>query len=149
MSSDSIIVKCPNCGAQNRIHTTRVQEGHAPRCGKCKTPLPMGDGKPVIVNDATFQQEVVQSSLPVFLDCWAAWCAPCRTLAPIVDQLASELAGRVKVAKLNVDENPQTATQFGIQSIPTMLIFKDGQVVDRLVGSQPKQAIMTHINRYV
>ncbi len=149
MTNDSIIVKCPNCGASNRIHTTKVQEGYAPRCGKCKTPLPVGDGKPVIVTDATFQPEVVQSPLPVLLDCWAAWCVPCRALAPIVDQLASELAGRVKVAKLNVEENPQTATKFGIQSIPTMLIFKNGQVVDRLVGVQPKPAIMARINQYI
>jgi len=109
----------------------------------------MGDGKPVIVTDATFQHEVVQSSLPVFLDCWAAWCAPCRTLTPIVDQLPVELAGRVKIAKLNVDENPQTAAKFGIQSIPTMLIFKNGQVVDRLMGAQPKPVILAHINRSI
>ena len=148
MSNDSIVT-CPNCGTQNRINTTKVQEGYAPRCGKCKTPLRMGDGKTVIVTDATFHHEVVQSSLPVFLDCWAAWCAPCRTLAPIVDQLAVELAGRVKVAKLNVDENPQTAAKFGIQSIPTMLIFKNGQVVDRLMGAQPKSAILAQINRSI
>ena len=128
MTSDSIIVKCPNCGASNRILNTRIQEGYAPRCGKCKTPLPMGDGKPIVVTDATFQSEVIQSPLPVFLDCWAPWCGPCRMLAPIVDQLAAELAGRVKVAKLNVDENPQTAAKYGLQSIPTMLIFKNGQV---------------------
>jgi thioredoxin 2 len=149
MTNDSVIVKCPNCGAKNRIRTTKVQEGYAPRCGKCNTPLKMEEGKPVVVTDATFQQEVVQSSLPVLLDCWAAWCGPCRMLAPIIDQLASELAGRVKIAKLNVDENQQTAAQFGVQGIPTMLIFKNGQVVDRLVGVQPKPAIMGRINRYI
>ena len=149
MTNDSMVVKCPNCGTSNRIRATKVQEGYAPRCGKCKTLLPIGDGKPVTVTDTTFQQEVVQSPLPVLLDCWAAWCAPCRMLAPVVDQLAVELVGRVKVAKLNVDENPKTAAQFGIQSIPTMLIFKDGQVIDRLVGAQPKPTIMAHINQHI
>ena len=146
MANDLVIVKCPNCGTKNRIRTTKVQEGYAPRCGKCNTPLKI---KTVIVTDATFQQEVVQSPLPLLLDCWAVWCGPCRMLAPIIDQLASEFAGRVKIAKLNVEENPQTATKFGVQSIPTMLIFKNGQVVDRLVGAQPKPAIMEHINRYI
>jgi len=149
MNSDSIIVECSNCGSKNRIQPTKMQEGYTPRCGKCKTPLKIEHGKTVVVNDATFQQEVIQSALPVFLDCWAPWCGPCRMLAPIVEQLATELSGRVKVAKLNVDENQQTATQFGIQSIPTMLIFKDGQPVDRLVGAQPKPAIMARIKQYI
>ena len=149
MNTDSIIVRCPNCGTLNRISTAKVKNGYVPRCGKCKTPLSIGGGKPVIVTDTTFQQEVVQSSLPVLIDCWAAWCAPCRMLAPIVEQLASELAGRLKVAKLDVDANPQTAVKFGIRSIPTMLIFKNGQLADRLVGVQPKQVIMARINRYI
>ena len=97
--------------------------------------------EPVVVTDATFEQEVEKSSLPVLIDCWAPWCGPCLMLAPIIEQLAEELDGRVKVAKLNVDENPQTTTKFGIMSIPTMLIFKDGQPVDSLVGVQPKTAI--------
>ena len=97
--------------------------------------------EPVTVSDTTFEEEVEKSSLPVLLDCWAPWCGPCRMLAPTIDQIAEEKAGAVKVAKLNVDENPQTATKFGIMSIPTMLIFKGGEVVDRLVGVQPKAAI--------
>ena len=97
--------------------------------------------EPIIVTDKTFEQEVEKSSLPVLIDCWAPWCGPCHMLAPTIEQLAEELDGRVKIAKLNVDENPQTAMKFGIMSIPTMLIFKGGEVVDRLVGVQPKAAI--------
>jgi thioredoxin len=95
----------------------------------------------VAVTDATFEQEVEKSPLPVLLDCWAPWCRPCLMLAPAIDQLAEEMDGRIKVAKLNVDENPQTTAKFGIMSIPTMLIFKNGEAVDRLVGVQPKAAI--------
>ena len=97
--------------------------------------------EPVAVTDETFEEEVEKSSLPVLVDCWAPWCGPCRMLAPTIDQLAEEQDGVVKVAKLNVDESPKTAQKFGIMSIPTMLIVKDGEVVDRLVGVQPKATI--------
>jgi thioredoxin len=95
----------------------------------------------VHVTDATFGDQVERSATPVLLDLWADWCGPCHMLAPTIDQLSSELAGRVKVAKLNIDENPRTAARFGVQSIPTLLVLKDGREVDRLVGVQPKQEI--------
>ena len=97
--------------------------------------------EPVTITDETFEEEVEKSSLPVLVDCWAPWCGPCRMLAPTIDQLAEEQDGVVKVAKLNVDECPKTAQKFGIMSIPTMLIVKDGEVVDRMVGVQPKATI--------
>lgn len=99
------------------------------------------------ITDATFLVEVERSATPVLLDMWADWCGPCHMLAPTIDQLATELSGRVKVAKLNIDENPGTANRFGVRSIPTLLVLKGGKEVDRLVGVQPKQDIMRHLEK--
>jgi len=99
------------------------------------------DATPVVITDQTFEREVLQAGRPVMVDCWAPWCGPCRMVGPIMDQLAAESAGRYRIAKLNVDDNPQTSARFNIASIPTMLIFKDGKLIDRIIGAQPKQAI--------
>jgi thioredoxin 1 len=90
------------------------------------------------VTDGSFDAEVLQSEQPVIVDFWAEWCGPCRQIAPILKQVAEDFEGRVKVVKLNVDESPQTAGQYGIRSIPTMLAFKDGQVVEQVMGARPK-----------
>ncbi len=103
--------------------------------------------EPVVVTDETFEEEVEKSSLPVLLDCWAPWCGPCKMLAPTIEQLAEDLDGTVKVAKLNVDDSPGTAQKFGIMSIPTLLIVKDGKVVDKMVGVQPKATIEEHLSK--
>jgi thioredoxin len=102
-----------------------------------------------MVTDATFSAEVERSPLPVLLDLWAAWCGPCQMMAPMVDELALEMAGRVRVAKLNVDENPVTATRFNVRSIPTLLVLKAGQEIDRIVGVQPKAEIVRRLQRVV
>ena len=148
------IQACPKCGARNRVDENAASISQ-PVCGKCREKLPplaasgaaATNGKPQVVTDATFASEVVSasSSLPVLVDCWAPWCGPCRMIAPVLEQLAAESRGRYKIAKLNVDENPQTSGQFHIRSIPTMLIFKNGQVVDTIVGAVPKQTIAARL----
>jgi thioredoxin 2 len=146
---DSQLVKCSSCGATNRIASEGMPPGQEPVCGRCKNPLTAQDNHPLTVTDASFSADVEQSPLPVLVDFWAAWCPPCRMIAPVVEQLAGELAGRVRVAKLNSDENPVTASRFGVRSIPTLLIMKGGKEVDRMVGAQPKAAIMARLQAVI
>ncbi len=94
--------------------------------------------KPIEIDDSNFDQMVLQAKAPVLVDLWAPWCAPCRMVAPVVEELASEYEGRVSFAKLNVDHNPRTASRYGIMSIPTLLIFKDGKPISNIVGFRPK-----------
>jgi thioredoxin 2 len=140
------LVRCPSCGATNRVPRDKVEQGLAPVCGRCKTPLAVHP-KPVTVTDATFASEVERSPLPVLLDLWAPWCGPCRMIGPVIDELASEMGGRVRFAKLNVDENPATAARFQVSSIPTLLVLKGGREVDRIVGVQPKAEIVRRLQR--
>jgi thioredoxin 1 len=99
------------------------------------------------VNDASFDQEVLKSEQPVLVDFWAVWCGPCKAIAPIVDSVAATFAGKLKVAKVNVDENGATPSRYGIRGIPALLFFKDGQVVDQVVGYQPQDQIEEKIKR--
>ncbi len=101
----------------------------------------------ITLTDQNFDQEVLQSDQPVLVDFWAPWCGPCRMVAPVVEEIAKEYEGKIKVGKLNVDENPQTAQKYGIMSIPTLGIFKGGQMVDQLIGAQPKEAITPHLDK--
>ena len=146
-----MIVQCKSCGAKNRLDEKAAADMKAV-CGKCGAALPSSTtalhDKPETVTDATFARDVVDasSSRPVLVDAWAEWCGPCRMIAPLLDQLAAESGGRYKIAKLNVDENPRTAGQFNIRSIPTLLIFKNGKLVDQIVGVQPKPAIAARLH---
>ena len=144
----SLIVSCPNCGAKNRVNFDAALK-QQPVCGKCKQPLPAPSSEPVIVTDTTFGSIVEKSQLPVLLDMWAAWCGPCRIIAPTIKILASELAGKILVGKLDVDANPRTAARFGVQSIPTLLILRDGKEVDRIVGAQSREAILRRLQPYL
>ncbi len=102
--------------------------------------------KPIEITDATFEQEVLKSDVPVLVDFWAEWCGPCKMIAPTVEEIANEYEGKVKVGKVDVDNNMQSAANFSIRSIPTLLIFKDGQVVDSIIGAVPKSEITRRLD---
>jgi thioredoxin len=143
------IITCPNCGAKNNVDDNRAAHEIA-KCGKCGTPLPAADAHPMTITDDSFARDVLQvTGQPVLVDTWAVWCPPCRAIAPIIDQLAAESAGKYRVGKLNVDENPRTAQQYHIDSIPTLLIFKDGKLVDKLVGAHPKPTMVAALQKWM
>jgi len=105
--------------------------------------------KPVEITDQNFQTEVINSSVPVLIDFWAVWCGPCRLIAPFVEELAGEYEGKAKIGKLDVDHNPDTAMKYGIRSIPSILVFKDGEVVEQIVGAVPKKQIAQKLDAHV
>jgi thioredoxin 2 len=152
------IVTCSRCGAKNRVRENEARERQAV-CGKCGARLDAAGSsssasaqefdtsRPVTVTDETFKRLLTDAhDRPVLVDCWAPWCGPCHMIAPVLEQLAAESGGRYVIAKLNVDENPRTSTEFRVQSIPTLLIFRQGALVDRMVGVQSKQAIASRLN---
>jgi thioredoxin 2 len=137
---ESILV-CAGCGAKNRI---RPSERGVPHCGSCGKPLPW------LVNatDATFDVEA-KAAVTVLVDLWAPWCGPCRVVGPILEELARDFAGRLKVVKVNVDENPALAARFGAMSIPTLVVIRNGRVVDRIVGALPKSQLTIRLTPYL
>jgi thioredoxin 2 len=143
---DPQLIRCSACGANNRVPGEKLERGLQPVCGRCKAPLLISN-EPINVTDATFSDVIEASPLPVLLDMWAPWCGPCRTIAPTVEDLAREFAGRCRIAKLNVDENPVTAARFDIRSIPALLILRSGREIDRIIGVQPKSEIARRLER--
>ena len=145
---DTQLIRCPSCGTVNRVPSEKLAQGLQPVCGKCKNPLSGTTNRtPITVTDATFATEVEQSPLPVLLDLWAPWCGPCRMIAPALEELAAEMAGRIRIAKLNIDENPGTAERFQVQSIPLLLVLRQGREIDRIVGAVPKAEILRRLQR--
>jgi thioredoxin 2 len=135
------LIRCRSCGATNRISDERLTHEVRAVCGRCKSPL-SNSNDPLTVTDSNFNAVIELSILPVLLDMWAEWCGPCHMLAPVIQELSEELAGRIVVAKLNIDENPKTAARFNVRSIPTLLLLKNGREIDRIVGVQPKSEIL-------
>ena len=105
--------------------------------------------EPLHITDTSFDQEVLKSGIPVLVDFWAPWCGPCKMIGPIVEELGNDYEGRLKVGKINVDDNPQVATQLGIRSIPTLYLFKDGQPVESIIGAVPKEYNMEKIDPHL
>jgi thioredoxin 2 len=140
---DHVVYPCARCGQANRIQRARLR--HDPICGRCKQKV--FPGQPVEVRDATWRQEVEDCPIPVLVDLWAPWCGPCRALAPALERIANERAGRLKVAKVNVDENPGTAARLGVRSIPTLLVLRGPLEVDRIVGALPKAELDLRLER--
>lgn len=139
------IITCQNCGAKNRVALEKLNQAI---CGKCKTHIEIQDS-PIQITDSNFAEEVGKSTIPILVDFWATWCPPCKMIAPIIEQLAKEMAGKAKIGKLDVDQNPITASKFRVQSIPTLIIFKDGKEVDRMVGSQSREAILRRLQPFI
>jgi thioredoxin 2 len=149
MTNETVLIRCRDCGTRNRIPVTKLQDH--PRCGRCKHPFPPipVTSRPVQVTDRTFAAEVLESPLPVLLDCWAAWCAPCGAMSPVLEDLARTYVGRLKVAKLNVDQNPATSSRYSVMSLPTLLFFRDGRVVDTATGALPRLEIERYLYRFL
>lgn len=130
VTADAAVAACPSCGTKNRVPSTATGR---PRCASCQTDLPWL----VAATTADYGDVVEQSPLPVLVDAWAPWCGPCNMVGPLVEHLADEYAGRLKVVKVNVDEAPEVAQRLGVQGIPAMFFVRDGKVVDSMVGARP------------
>lgn len=133
------VVTCPGCGARNRVPAAAAG---LPRCPQCKGPLPWIAS----ADDFSFAEVADSSRVAVLLDLWAPWCGPCRQISPALEKIAGEMAGRLKLVKINVDDNPQLATRFRAQSIPLLVLLKDGKEADRRVGALPPVALRSWLS---
>jgi thioredoxin 2 len=138
------LVACPACGATNRLRP----EKRGAACGACKTALPAAGGVEV-VTDAGWEGFIHTKRLPVLVDFWAPWCGPCRMVGPVVELMAGKYFGLLRVGKLNTDENPGAAARYNIRSIPSLILFRDGQVLDQVVGALPQAQLDAWLGRWV
>ena len=141
MAGKPTIITCPKCATKNRV---RPQARGIPRCSVCHTVLPW-----IVDTDAGGFDEEIAASVPVLVDFWAPWCAPCRMVSPIVEQIGREYAGRLKVVKLDIDQAPAIAARYGVQGIPLLLVLKDGKEIDRVTGAVPAPMLREVVERHV
>ncbi len=141
MTNNDNIISCVHCGAKNRLG--RPPAGQVPVCGACKKPLPW------LVNANEGLTPELQASVPVLVDFWAEWCGPCRVVAPVLEEISREYAGRLKVVKLNVDHHPLAQSAYSVQGIPTLILFKNGQPVERIVGAAPKHILLQKLQPHL
>ena len=141
--NNEAILRCRNCDTKNRVKLEMLSS--LPRCGKCKSKLEIPNSA-ISIEGNELSSEVLKETIPTALDFWAPWCGPCRMMGPILDDIARNYPGRIKVVKINSDENPTLSTQYGIQGIPTLILFRDGKEVNRLVGAAPKEHILRFLH---
>jgi thioredoxin len=146
--SGGFLIRCRGCGATSRVPRGKVYAGLEAICERCRRPLTI-EGRPRTVTDASFAADVERAPSPVLLDAWAPWCWPCQIIAAVIEEIAIEMAGRVRVGRLDVDENRSTAGRFGITSLPTLLVLDRGREVDRIVGLSTKAEIARRIERVI
>ena len=143
--NDMLHIVCPDCLSVNRLPSARLTQG--PRCGKCKNML--FSGHPVELTSATFERHLSRSDIPVVVDFWAAWCGPCKMMAPAFAQAAGQLEPRVRLAKLNTEQEPAIAQQFGIRSIPTLAIFRGGREIARQSGALDINRLISWVQAHI
>lgn len=143
--SDSLHIVCPHCDGINRVPADRLADGGS--CGRCHKPL--FTSHPLELTSANFERHVTRSDIPVLVDFWAPWCGPCRMMAPVLDEAAQRLEPRLRIAKVNTEDQPMISQQFGIRSIPTLAIFQGGREITRMSGAMPLPQLMQWLGQHV